>query len=126
MTPLEIIAVIMVVLIAIKFLVLAVKPRAWMKVCDAIYGNPKATTWVGLILGAVILYYLLQELTIVQIFATLAFLSALMMIGIANFSKDLNEFAKKILARKNIMKKTWLAWVIWLVLMAWALKEIFM
>ena len=126
MTPLEIIAVIMIALGVIKFLVLAVKPRAWIKVVNVVYGSPKAITWIGLILGAVILYYLLQELTIVQIFATLAFLSALMMIGVASFSKDLSEFAKKILARKNIMKKTWLAWVIWLVLMAWALKEIFM
>ena len=126
MSPLEIIAVLLVALFAIKMLVLMVSPRAWYrKVVKPVYGNPKVYMWVLVALAAIILYYLLQELNIVQIFAATAFVTLLMGIGVLAFSKDILDLADRMLRKKNILKRAGLSILIWTVLSIWVLWTIF-
>lgn len=126
MSPLEIIAVLVVALFAIKMLVVMVNPRIWhRKVVKPVYGNAKVSMWVMVVLAAVILYYLLQEINIVQIFAATAFVTMLMGIGVLAFSKDILDLADRMLRKKNILKRAGLSILIWTVLSIWVLWTIF-
>lgn len=125
MTPIEIIALIFVVIGIIKLITLLINPSKWIKVIDTVYKKPAITMIIALILAAIMLNYLLAELTIVQIFAVMAFLGSLMILNIVNYSKEISTLAKKILKDKNILKKAWLSTIIWIALMFWVLYAIF-
>ena len=125
MTPIEIMAFIVAALIGIKLLVIMVNPKNWMPVVKAVYGNPGITTLVGLVLGGWSLMYLLKEMTIVQIFAVMFFFMMLMLVGVAAFSKDLMGLANKLLKEPNVLKRSWLATTIWVVLVIWVLWALF-
>ncbi|GAH80378.1 unnamed protein product, partial [marine sediment metagenome] len=62
---LQIAVLILSVVIVIKFLVLAIKPKAWMKLAKKLYNKPLILVLVELVLAAVLFYYLLMQLTII-------------------------------------------------------------
>jgi len=80
---------------------------------------------LGLIAAVVILQFLLKELTIIQIFAAMPFMMALMMIQFAAFGKEIVELSDKFFEDRSIIKKAWIAITIWIVLMGWVLYEMF-
>lgn len=125
MTPVEIIALIFVVFALVKLVVIGINPSHWKSVVKKIYVKPVITTVISLILGAVILRYLLEELTIVQIFASMTFMMALMMVQFAVLGTEVVEIADKLFADRNILKKLWFPLVLWTALMGWVLYEIF-
>ena len=125
MTPIEIMAAIVAVLVIIKLLVIMVNPKNWIPVVKAIYGNPGITTLVGLVLGGWSLMYLLKAMTIVDIFAVMFLFMMLMIIGVASFGKELQALAIKLLKEKNILQRAWLATLIWIVLTIWVLWTLF-
>lgn len=125
MTSIEIMALIVAVLAAIKLLVILINPKSWMAVVKAVYGNPAATTIISLILAGLALKYLLVELTIVQIFAVMLFFMFLMAIGFSAYSKDALTWANRLLADRNAMKKSLLPILIWLVLVVWVFYALF-
>ena len=57
----------------------------------AFYSKPMVTTVLALIVAIVILRILLQELTIVQVFAAMTFMMALMMVQFASYGKEIIE-----------------------------------
>jgi len=129
-TPVEIIALVFALLILIKLVVLMIKPKAWMdSVAFPIYRNPAVSGGVFAILAAVIFYYLIAELTIVQIFATVAFTSFMMSLGLLVYSKEILVFAQKV-AQKFIKKgftgTQWVITIVWLILALWVLKDLLM
>lgn len=126
MTPIEIIAFILVLLVLVKLIVILINPKSWQKTTQALIGKPILTIVVSLVLAAVVLYYLLAELTIVQIFAVMAFLALLMMLSMAAYSKEFLTMAKKILKDRSALKKCWLPIAIWIVLMLWVLYALFL
>lgn len=125
-TSIEIIALVIIVLGAIKIVVLLVNPKAWMNFAKGIYSKPNAVKVVGFILGAVVLYYLLSSgMTITQILAVTAFVGLLFMIGLA---EEAEHFIKKyeVLIKKGTMwKDYWFYTLLWIILMIWGAKEIF-
>lgn len=125
MTPIEIMALIIAVFAAIKILVILINPKSWMNVVKTVYGNPILTTIISLVLAVVVLNYLLVELTIVQIFAVMLFLSLLMVIGIAAYSKDILQLASKLLEDREVLKKAWLAIIVWVILIVLVLYTLF-
>ncbi len=125
MTPVEIIALIIVLLGVVKLVVLLTKPQAWMHGTKKLWHNSNIFTAVALVLMLVALRYLLEELTIVQIFAVFGFMMPLFWIGLAPFREEIFALAEKRVMGGNILKKNWLMSVIWLVLVVWVLKEIF-
>ena len=108
-------------LVKIGFILL--KPKAWMTFASKIWKKPKVTGIIALILSAAVLYYLLQEMTIVQIFAALLFFSLLMAMGFSPYIKELISFNKKNM--KKIVRELRLYLLIWLVLIIWVLWEVF-
>ena len=61
----------------------------------------------------------------VQIIATMTFTALLMVIGFMEYSKEFVGMAKKMMKRK-FSGWMWFYIVIWLVLLVWALSEIFL
>ncbi len=125
LTPIEIIALILIVIGVIKMLVLFVKPVAWMNFAKKVYKRPPVVRIVSLILAAIVLWYLLTEITIVQIFAVMAFVALLFLIGLA---PDINSLMAKYRAqikRGRLWQENWLYTLIWIVLMVWALVVLF-
>lgn len=124
-TSIEIMALIFLVIASIKILVILINPRTWHdNVVKNIYRNPKILMVLSLILSAITLYYLLKELTIVQIFAAMLFFSLIAAVGVSVFSKDLMKLTNKLYNDKFILKKSWLYLLIWIVLILWGFKEI--
>ena len=126
MTPIEIIALVFIVFVLIKLVVIWNNPLNWKPVVTAVYGKPAVTIVVALALGVIILRYLLVELTIVQIFASMTFMMALMAVQFALFGKELTELSDKYFEDRAMLKKAWLSIILWLLLIAWVLYEIFM
>ena len=125
-TPVEIIALIVIIAAVVKMLVLLTNPAKWMNLAKSVYKRPRTVSLVSLILAAIVLYYLLQELTIVQIIATVAFTALLVLISLAS---EVDSFIKKYEAKiKNgtLWQEYWLYALIWIVLLAWAAYALFM
>ena len=124
-TPIEIIALIVIILAVVKMLVLLIKPMAWMDFASGFYKKPALAQSIAFILAVVVFYYLIQVFTVVQILAVTAFVALLMMLALA---KDLDWFVSKFKARikkGTIWKQYWFYTLIWLVLLAWGVKELF-
>jgi hypothetical protein len=127
MTAVEIIALVTIILSVIKLVTVYINPKAWYEGPIArIWTRPVAGTVISLALGVVILNYLLQELTIVQVFASVAFASVLFSLMLIPYYKELHGiFLKDGQSGDQIFKKSWLGTVAWVALMVWALVEIF-
>lgn len=125
MTAVENIALIVIAFIVIKLIVLLVNPKRWMNFSKKLYSNKTTYTIVSLILAAVVLYYLLLEITIVQILAVVAFVALLMMIGLGPYYNSLAKIAETQIKKGNFWKDNWFYILIWGALIVWALVEMF-
>jgi|TARA_Y100000034_G_scaffold74012_1_gene88961 hypothetical protein len=125
-TPIEIIALVMIVLGAIKMIVLLVKPKAWMNFAKGVYSKPSVVKVVGFILGVIVLYYLLSAgITIVQILAVTAFVALLFMIGLV---EEIDYFLKKyeeLIKKGTMWKDYWFYTLLWIILMVWGAWKLF-
>ena len=126
MTPIEIIALIVIIFAAIKIVILLVKPQAWM---DLVQKFSKKTVWaqaISFVLAAVVFWYLLGAgITVVEILAVAAFVAMLMMFGLAPNMGTLITRYKAQISKGTLWKKNWLYTLIWIVLLAWGCKELF-
>ncbi len=127
MTPIEIIALILIIISAIKIIVILVNPKSWADVVKKIWANPTLTSIIALILAAIVLYYLvwIEGMTIVQIFAVTAFVVLLMAVGIGTYAKEVISMSTRML-KKGVLKRAWFYTLVWIVLMIWAIKELLM
>jgi len=126
MTPIEIMALIAAIIVPIKIITLLRSRQSWFNtVTKRFWGNPVATTILLLIVVIVTLYFLLQELTIVQIWAASLFIMALIALGLAPLSKYMLEIEKKWFTEMNVLKIGWLPAIVWLALIIWVLYTLF-
>ncbi|MEK6872725.1 MAG: hypothetical protein AABW90_01800 [Nanoarchaeota archaeon] len=126
-TSIEILALIFILIAGIKIIVVLINPKTWLdNVVKKVYKESKLKILIFLILSLIVLYFLLKELTIVQILAVMLFLSLLTAVGILPFSKEISNIADKVYKDKNLIKKTLLPFIIWIILLIWGLKELFL
>ena len=124
MNTIEIFAWIVVLVSAIKLITIIISPKSWINFASKIWKNPKIIALVSLVLGAVVFYYLIQEITIVQIFAVILFVMFIFALTFAVYSKEFYPMLQKFAKEKEIFKKGWLPIIIWAVLIVWAVKEL--
>lgn len=125
MTPIEIIALILIIVGIIKIIVMAFNPKSWMNFAKGIWKTPMLGV-IYFILALIVFYFLLQELSIVQILAVTAFVALLMGLQFARYSKETMNFANKLFkTKKDMWAKNWIYIVIWIILLLWGLKELF-
>lgn len=125
MTPVEIIALVLVIVGVIKVIVLMIKPSAWLGTFGKMWVNTPAFLVVAVILALVVLRYLLTELTIVQIFAVFAFMAPFYWIALAPYRREIYEMVSRDTSTKTLFQKSWFTMLIWVVLSVWVLMEIF-
>ena len=126
MTPIEIMALIAAIIVPIKLIMVLRSQKSWFNTVTRRYwGNAIVTTILSLIVVIVTLFYLLQELTIVQIWAVTLFAMALISLGLAPFSKYMLNVEKKWFTETNVLKTGWVAAIVWIVLIIWVLYVLF-
>ena len=125
-TPVENIVFILIVISVIKIVILLVNPKSWMNFVKNLYSKQKTISVVAFILGAIVLYYLLQSgITFVEILAVTAFVALLMLIGLA---KEVGPLIKKydsIIKKGNLWKDYWFYTLIWVILLIFGARELF-
>ena len=124
-TAIDILAMIFSAIVLVKILVILIKRQAWIGVVEWIYSKPVVTMLVSLVLALVSLNYLLNSVTIVQIFAVTLFISLLFVMTAAAYYKEIMPLARKVIREKRFMRKVWFPIVIWILLLVWALWMIF-
>lgn len=126
MNAIEIMALIAAVVVPIKIAMLIKGQKFWFETVTRRYwGNALLTSIVSLIVVIVTLFFLLKELTIVQIWAAVLFSMALISLALAPFSKFMLEVEKKWFTETNVLKTGWIALIVWIGLAIWVLVEIF-
>ena len=116
-------ALILAIFVLIKLIVISINPKSWMRFSKNLFVKPWITVSVSLILALVVLYYLLVEMTIIQIFAVMLFLSLIMIAGTAHLAKDIHKTIAKDI--KGKIKDAWLSIIIWFILSIWVLISLF-
>jgi hypothetical protein len=125
-TPVQWIAAIIAVLVIVKILFIAVSKKTWYNgVVKPIYSNPKTVSFVFGILAIVVFYFLIQELTIIQIFSVFAFCSLFMGAALMMFPISIQGLIKKAYSQK-FSGWMWVYILIWFLLAAWVLYELFL
>ena len=125
-TPIEIIALIIIVSGGIKMSVLVFKPTAWMNFANKVYSKKRLIQISSLVLAGIILYYLINSgLTIVQVLAVVAFVFAFLMFGLAPHIKGLVQEYKTQIKKGKMWKENWAYSILWLALMVWGALELF-
>jgi len=126
MTPIEIIALIGAIIVPIKIVMLLKGQKFWFEtVTEKYWGNAITTTILSLLAVAVLLFFLLRELTIIQIWAGAIFGMALTSLALAPFSKWMLGVEKKWFTETNVLKTGWIALIVWIVLIVWVLYSLF-
>jgi len=126
MTPIEIMAFIAAVIVPIKIIMILKGQKFWFEtVTKKYWGDAVVTTILSLLVVVVTLYYLLQELTIIQIWAAALFTMALVSLALAPFSKWMLGVEKKWFTETNVLKTGWVAGLVWLALIVWVLTALF-
>jgi len=125
-TPIEIIAWILIIITAVKLLTISTNPDSWRRFTKTIYGNPRYSRLFSLTFAFIILYYLLQELTIVQILATSLFVTMLILYGFLSMGSELLKISDKLYKKygNKILRKYWLYTLIWVVLLIYGAMEL--
>jgi len=122
----EIMALIVVILGAVKIITFLIKPSAWMPVVEKAYRWPILTMIVSLVLAVIVLNYLMEAgITIVQIFAVVLFIALLAWVSLASYSKDVVAMGRKVLKDRAFLKKAWVSIVIWVILGALVVNQLF-
>ena len=125
MTPIEIMAFVLAVIVLGKILVLAFNPTYLKRASRGMFKN--SVIIMGFILVIVVMsgYYLLQSLDIVTIAAVMFFTAMLYSLAILPYSKDVSKLADSFL-KKDVLKRSWLSFLIWMGISLWVLYNIFM
>jgi len=124
-TPVEIIALVLLIAAVVKMVVLLINNKSYGKFVEVLFKNKVVTQIIFLILAAVVFYYLIQELTIIQIFAVAAFVACLIALGLKEVYKPIISMYKKHIKNGTLWKSYWLYTLIWLALMVWVFLELF-
>lgn len=126
MTPVEIIALVGALIVPIKIIVILRGQNIWFEtVTKRYWKNATSTTLLSLLAVAVLLFFLLKELTIVQIWAAAVFGMALVSLALAPFSKYMISVERKWFAETKVLRTGWVPAVVWVALVVWVLYALF-
>ena len=125
MTPIETLATIFAILILFKLLIIIVSPKLRVTIAESILSkNAAILTITLLILTAIIGYYVLSSLTIVEVAAVMMLMSGLMALFFIQYKKIMLQLLRESLSPDFLMKNC-LSLLIWGLLAIWALYAVF-
>ncbi|MFK7815182.1 MAG: hypothetical protein AB8B92_02505 [Gammaproteobacteria bacterium] len=123
---LEILALIVIAISAIKLITFFINPQLWYSFIGGLYKSPPLASLIAFILAMIVLYFLLiSGVSVVEILAVCLFVMLLIAVGMAKYIDKLIPWVKE----KNIvfiLKEVWLYTFVWLLLLIWGVGEIFL
>jgi len=126
MTPVEWIAVIISIWVFVKFIILSVNPKGFLKWGAKMWSkDTKFLKYLYLVLFFLIAYLVLQEITIVQFFVAMLAGMMLMSHTFTHYPKVMKTYISQFRKSKNPNAKIMFDWLIWFVIAAWVLKTLF-
>ena len=125
MTPIEILAAVFAILTLAKILILAIKPEALLKASEALLNRRDGMTIVCLILSAVVGYYVLTSVDIVEVAAVMLFTSLLMSLFLLPYYNDVLKIKEFFWRRSEMLRRSWWSLLIWVGLAVWVLYKVF-
>ncbi|MEK6937315.1 MAG: hypothetical protein AABW58_04560 [Nanoarchaeota archaeon] len=100
MAPLEIISFLFALLILVKLVFVIFSKQTWYRnVAMPIYKNPKVSSLVILIIALIIFYYLIQSITLIELFAAMAFTNMITALSFMFYTKEFSELVKKVYSK---------------------------
>ncbi len=120
----ELFALLLAVLVILKFFVFLLFPRLTVNLATFIHSKNLLLQLVLLLLGGVIFYLLLIEISVVKIYASMLFGSFLFAFTMAPFSPQLLEAFKDKFHQDRFWSEYALVWLVWLFLSVWVLMEL--
>ena len=125
LTPIEMIAGLFVIISLIKIIVVIVnKDFCYEKIAKPIYSH-KISMFIFVMLAIIIFFYLIKELSIVQIFAVVAFSSLAFGIGFMMYYKEFMPFIQKAYSKRlSFLQLVYIT--VWFLICLWVFKEIFL
>lgn len=124
LTGIEWIVVIAAVFGIIKLLMISFNKKGWMPVVNEVYDHQHLFSWIFTILAIIVFWVLIKSMSIVQIFAVMAFYSLMLALAFMHYGQDVKKLAKKMVSSK-ITGWLWFYVLIWLIIMVWALWSVF-
>ncbi|MEK6906475.1 MAG: hypothetical protein AABW81_02545 [Nanoarchaeota archaeon] len=126
-TPVEIIALILIITSTIKITVVLISPKTWLGFAKRVWGNSGIVRVVCLILAIIVFYYLIMAgVTVIEILAVAAFVALTIAVGLGQHVEDLIKHYEKIVKKRSIIKEHRLYIILWLILLLWGLRELLM
>jgi len=123
---LEILALILIAITAIKLVIFIINPQVWYSFVRGLYSKPPLASLIAFILAMTVLYFLLVSgVTIVEILAVSLFVLLLIATGLAKYADKLIFWTKE-QGIVFVLKEVWLYTLVWLLLLAWGVGEIFL
>lgn len=124
LTSIELIALVFSIFGLIKLIAIIINKEIWYQgVAKPVYNNNNISTVILTIIGVVVFYFIIQEFTITQVLAIMAFSSLLIGIGFLQYSKEVISLINNIYRKKmSLMLKIYT--LIWLIIILWGLYEI--
>lgn len=123
---LEVLALILIAAAVIKLVIILIKPQLWYNFIGGIYSKPPIASTIAFVLAMIVLYLLLVSgVTIVEILAVCLFVALLIAVGLSKYMDKLIPWVNE----KNIvfiLKEVWLYTLVWMILLAWGVGEIFL
>ena len=124
LTSVDLIALIFVVIALIKLIVLVFNKKGWYNsIAKPVYSNPMLSELLLLIVGGTLFYFISQELTIVQIFATIGLAAILFAIAFLQYSHEFMTFMREVYDQE-FNRIQWVHLVAWLAILTWVFYEI--
>jgi len=127
MTPIEILATIFAVLVLVKIAICAVNPKHWMRWARAALKESALAMVAYLILAAIVGYYVLTSMSIVQVAAVMLLTGILAALAFIPYSEALLKMGEDIV-EKGVLYKSWKVGIIvsiWVALAIWVLYAVF-
>ncbi len=123
MTSIKILAAIFAVATLVKLAFIIARPRIWAQAADVIIKNYQRMTVIYLIGAAIVGYFVLTRINIIDVAAVMLFTALLIGLALAPYSESLLKLSDDVM--KVGMGKTWLAVLIWGLLALWTLYAVF-
>ena len=112
-------------MVLFKLLIIIVSPKLRVTIAESILSkNAAILTVTLLILTAIIGYYVLSSLTIVEVAAVMMLMSGLMALFFIQYKKIMLQLLRESLSQ-DFLIKNWMSLLIWGLLAIWALYAVF-
>lgn len=123
MAPTKVLATIFAAAVLVKLTLIICKPDLWMKIVDLFIKKYVRTMVIYAVLAAIVGYYVLTTIHIIDVAAVMLFTSLLIGVSLAPYSTSLLKLREDVM---NIgVGKAWLPMLIWGILALWVLYAVF-